>query len=264
MATTNSSNDEELQETNGYAEIKEAETTKRVVISGVSRGLGRALALELAKRGHTIIGCGRDKIKLDSLQQQLSNASPRDHLLFNLDKSNDSIQKMAHKVKEKFGSIDIIVNNAAVVNETLKLWEIPSEMFDNVIDINIKGAANVLRHLIPLMLPKNKGTIVNISSLYGRIAGIWLSVYCSSKWTIEGLSKSIAKELPNEMTIVILDPAIINTDMCVFVQGHLASQCQSPQEWALKATPIILNITTADNGATLIVPDPGVLPDFCL
>ncbi|KAE8637287.1 hypothetical protein CSA_004539 [Cucumis sativus] len=208
----------------------EAETTKVIVISGVSRGLGRALALELAKLGHTIIGCSRDKIKLDSLQLQLSNASPRNHLLFNFDvKSNESIREMAQTVKEKFGSVDII-------------------------DTNMKGVANMLRHFIPLMLPKNKGIIVNVSSLYGRIAAARFQM------GIEGLSKSVAKELPNGLTIVTLDPGIINTDASVTILGHFASQYQSPQLWALKAAPMILNITTADNGETLIVPDPGVLP----
>ncbi|KAL4035691.1 hypothetical protein IC575_004396 [Cucumis melo] len=164
MAKTKSSNDDqELEERNEVGDmIMEAETTKTIVISGVSRGLGRALALEFAKLGHTIIGCDRDKIKLDSLRLQLSNASPRNHLLFNLDvKSNDSIREMAHTVEKKFGSIDIIVNNAGVFHDTLKFWEIGSEMLNDVIDINIKGVANVLRHFIPLMLPKNKGIIVN-------------------------------------------------------------------------------------------------------
>uniref|UniRef100_A0A0A0KIN8 NADPH-dependent pterin aldehyde reductase-like n=1 Tax=Cucumis sativus TaxID=3659 RepID=A0A0A0KIN8_CUCSA len=236
MGTTNSSNghQELLEERNEEVGemIMEAETTKVIVISGVSRGLGRALALELAKLGHTIIGCSRDKIKLDSLQLQLSNASPRNHLLFNFDvKSNESIREMAQTVKEKFGSVDIIVNNAAVVAENLKLWEIPNEIFDDVIDTNMKGVANMLRHFIPLMLPKNKGIIVNVSSLYGRIAAARASAYCSSKWGIEGLSKSVAKELPNGLTIVTLDPGIINTDASVTILGHFASQYQSPQLW---------------------------------
>ncbi|XP_022929933.1 NADPH-dependent pterin aldehyde reductase-like [Cucurbita moschata] len=240
-----------------------AATQKTVLITGVTKGIGRALALELAKHGHLIIGCGRDKTDLDSLQLQLSNASPQNHLLFVADvKSDDSIRQMAHTVRDKLGSLDIIVNNAGVSTANLKFWEVPGEMFDNVIDINIKGAANVLRHFIPLMLPRNQGIIVNISSLYGRTVGPLASAYCASKWAIEGLSKSIAKELPHGMTIVALDPGIINTDMAVAYFGDLASQYQSPQEWALKAVSMILNITTADNGATLIVPDPGDLLDI--
>ncbi|XP_022994368.1 NADPH-dependent pterin aldehyde reductase-like isoform X2 [Cucurbita maxima] len=259
MAATISN--DEVQQKNECEE--EAETKKTVLITGVTRGIGRALALELAKHGHLIIGCGRDKTNLDSLQLQLSNASPQNHLLFIADvKSDDSIRQMAHTVRDKLGSLDIIVNNAGVNTANLKFWEVPGEMFDNVIDINIKGAANVLRHFIPLMLPRNQGIIVNISSLYGRSVGPLASAYCASKWAIEGLSKSIAKKLPNGITIVALDPGIINTDMAVAYFGDLASQYQSPQEWALKATSMILNITTADNGATLIVPDPGDLPNL--
>ncbi|XP_038891838.1 NADPH-dependent pterin aldehyde reductase-like [Benincasa hispida] len=241
--------------------MEEASESKKILISGVSQGLGRALALELARRGHTIIGCSRNQTKLDLLQPILSTISPHNHLLLNVDvRSDDKVKEMLHTIVEKIGVPDIIVNNAAMINVNAKIWEISREEFDDVIDTNIKGTANVLRHFIPLLLPKNKGIIVNISSIFGRIGAGLVSPYCSSKWGIEGLSKSIANELPNGMTIVALDPGIIHTEMLLSRLGNIASQYQSPEQWALKAATMILNLTNVENGASLTVEDPGTLP----
>ncbi|XP_022930011.1 NADPH-dependent pterin aldehyde reductase-like isoform X3 [Cucurbita moschata] len=137
-----------------------------VLITGVSKGLGRALALELANRGHTIIGCSRDQPKLDSLRQQLSS---NNHLLFNANvRSNDSVEELARGVVQNKLVPDIIVNNAGVANRIGNAWEVEVEEFDNVIDTNVKGIANVLRHFIPLMIPNKHGIIINMSSIAGR------------------------------------------------------------------------------------------------
>lgn len=147
------------------------------------------------------------------------------------------------------------MNNAAVLNKQDNMWEIDVEDFDNVIDTNIKGAANILRHFIPLMIPYNQGIIVNISSDAGRNPYTKMTPYCASKWGIEGLSKSIAKELPKGMTIVALDPGVIHTDMLESCIGDLASEYPSPREWASKAATTILDLTTKDNGASLTIRD---------
>ncbi|XP_022930008.1 NADPH-dependent pterin aldehyde reductase-like [Cucurbita moschata] len=228
-----------------------------VLITGVSKGLGRALALELANRGHTIIGCSRDQPKLDSLRQQLPSNS---HLLFNANvRSNDSVEELARAVVQNKLVPDIILNNAAVINRNRNLWEVDVEEFDNVIDTNVKGIANILRHFIPLMIPKKHGIIINMSSMAGRRGHSQIAPYCASKWAIEGLSKSLAKELPDGMTVVTLDPGAINTDMLVSVAGSLASNYLPPERWAIKAATMILDLTPSDNGASLTVKDPNEL-----
>ncbi|XP_023520970.1 NADPH-dependent pterin aldehyde reductase-like isoform X3 [Cucurbita pepo subsp. pepo] len=228
-----------------------------VLITGVSKGLGRALALELANRGHTIIGCSRDQPKLDSLRQQLSS---NNHLLFNANvRSNDSVEELARAVVQNKLVPDIIVNNAGVANRIGNAWEVEVEEFDNVIDTNVKGIANVLRHFIPLMIPNKHGIIINMSSIAGRTGIAHIAPYCASKWAVEGLSKSIAKELPEGMAVVALDPGTINTDMLVSVVGSAASKYLPPKRWAIKAATMILDITTSDNGASLTVKDPTEL-----
>ncbi|KAL4010548.1 hypothetical protein IC575_030049 [Cucumis melo] len=242
---------------------KEVENGRYIIlISGVSKGLGRALALEFGKLGHIIVGCSRNQNQLDSLQHHLSTISSLTHLLIKVDvSSNDEVKEMAETVLQKVGPPHIIVNNAGVINENVKMWEGCVEEFDNVIDTNIKGTANVIRNFIPHMISNNKkGTIVNMSSIYGRTAAPLISAYGISKWGIEGLSKSLAKEVPKRITVVALDPGIINTEMlATHIGSHSASHYQTPQQWATKAASMILNLSSADNGASLTVEDPGIL-----
>ncbi|CAI0376770.1 unnamed protein product [Linum tenue] len=225
---------------------------KKVLITGVSRGLGRALAVELAKRGHTVIGCSRTQDKLNALISDL--ASSDRHLLLNADiRSDSSVAELAGVVMEKKGVPDIIVNNAGTINQNNKIWEVPQEEFDAVIDTNVKGVTNVLRHFIPLMLPNKQGIIVNMSSGWGRSGAALVAPYCASKWAIEGLSRSVAKELPDGMAIIALNPGVIHTDMLSSCFGTSASLYQAPDTWAVKAATMILNLTGADNGASLTV-----------
>lgn len=239
---------------------------RTILITGVSKGLGNALALELAKRGHTVIGCSRAQDKLNSLRLELASTTPASpstepnssssnrHLLINADvTSNSSIEQLVRIVMEEKGVPDIIVNNAGTINQNNRIWEVPEEEFNTVIDTNVKGLANVLRHFIPLMLPNKKGIIVNMSSGWGRSGAALVAPYCASKWAVEGLTKSVAKELPEGMAIVALNPGVINTDMLVSCFGNSAELYQTPESWALKAATMILNLTAADNGASLTV-----------
>lgn len=237
---------------------------RTVLITGVSRGLGKALALEIAKRGHTVIGCSRSQENLNSLQADLSSSSSSSshsnpsssdkHLFMNVDvRSNSSVEELARAVVEKKGVPDIIVNNAGTINRNNRIWEVPVEEFDAVIDTNIKGVANMLRHFMPLMIESKQGIIVNMSSGWGRSAAAQVAPYCASKWAVEGLTRSVAKELPSGMAIVALNPGVINTDMLASCFGSSAALYQTPESWAPKAATMILNLTMADNGASLTV-----------
>lgn len=237
--------------------VGEATVRRKVLITGVSRGLGKALALELAKHGHTIIGCSRTADNLSSLNADLaaaSNSSSDQHLLLNVDvRSDSSVEQLARTVIEKKLVPDIIVNNAGTINKNNRIWEVPAEEFDNVIDTNVKGIANIMRHFIPLMIEKKQGIVVNMSSGWGRSAAAQVAPYCASKWAVEGLSRSAAKESPPVIAIVALSPGVINTEMLQSCFGSSASLYQTPESWAPKAATMILNLTMADNGASLTV-----------
>ncbi|KAL4184116.1 hypothetical protein AMTRI_Chr11g158420 [Amborella trichopoda] len=229
-------------------------SAKVVLITGVSRGLGRALALEMAKRGHTIVGCSRSQEKLHSLSTQLSPDDPSKHLFVLADvRSDSSVAELAKVMVDTKGIPDIIVNNAGTINKNNKIWEISSEEFDAVLDTNVKGTANILRHFLPFMIQNKKGLIVNLSSGWGRSSAAEVAPYCASKWAIEGLTGSVAKELPFGLAVVALNPGVINTDMLASCFGSSAGVYPSPESWAPNATTLILGLTAQDNGASLTV-----------
>src|SRR5262249_26471818 len=139
-------------------------------------------------------------------------------------------------------------------NRNAPLWQVPAEEFDRVIDVNIKGVANVIRHFVPAMVERKSGVIVNLSSGWGRSTSPEVGPYCATKWAIEGLTRSLAQELPRGMAAVPLNPGIIDTDMLRSCFGGEASGYPSPKQWAERAAPFLLDLGTNDNGKPLTAP----------
>lgn len=223
---------------------------KVVVITGASRGLGRAMTAEFASRGHTVAGCARSKAAVAELQKTF--ASP--HRFDVVDVASDpSVQTWAQSVLKTHGAPDLLLNNAAVINRNARLWEVSAEDFSQVIDVNIKGVTNVIRHFAPAMIAKRSGVIVNFSSGWGRSTDAEVAPYCATKWAMEGLTQALAQELPNGMAAIPLNPGVIDTDMLRSCFGGSASSYPSPAEWAKRAVPFLLNLSAKDNGRPLTV-----------
>ena len=144
--------------------------------------------------------------------------------------------------------------SAALFNSNAKLWEVPAQEFSDVVDVNIKGVTNVLRHFVPAMVKRRNGVIVNFSSGWGRSTDAEVAPYCATKWAIEGLTQALARELPSGMAAVPLNPGIIATDMLRSCFGGSASGYPLPQAWAKIAVPFLLKINPADNGRPLSAP----------
>jgi NAD(P)-dependent dehydrogenase (short-subunit alcohol dehydrogenase family) len=223
-----------------------------VLITGVTRGLGRAMAEEFARLGHTVLGCGRSKKAIDQLRQNIGG--PHDFYAVDV-ASDDEVKSWASLLLNAHGPPDLLLNNAGVVNKSAPLWEVTATEFAQVIDCNIKGVANVIRHFVPAMVKHRKGVIVNFSSGLGRSAEAQVAPYCASKWAIEGLTMAFAQELPSGMVAVSLDPGIIDTDMLRGAFGQSASNFVSPGQWAKRAVPFLLKLGPADNGKALKVPE---------
>jgi NAD(P)-dependent dehydrogenase (short-subunit alcohol dehydrogenase family) len=146
-----------------------------------------------------------------------------------------------------------LLNNAALINRNQPLWRVTAAEFSAVIDVNIKGVANVIRHFVPAMVARRRGVIVNISSGWGRTTDAEVAPYCASKWAIEGLTQALAQELPAGMAAIPLNPGIIYTDMLRSCFGASARQYPCPEEWAKTAAPFLLRLGPADNGRPLTV-----------
>ena len=222
-----------------------------VVITGVTRGLGRAMAEEMTRLGHTVLGCGRTKKEIDQLHLRLG--PPND--FYRVDTaSDDEVKSWASLTVSAHGAPDLLLNNAGIINKNAPLWEISAREFSQVIDVNVKGFANVIRHFAPAMVKRKRGVIVNFSSGWGRSTDAEVAPYCASKWAIEGLTLAMAQELPSGMAAVSLNPGIINTEMLQSAFGSSASGYISPEQWAKGAVPFLLALGAGDNGKQLEVP----------
>jgi len=224
---------------------------KLIVITGVSRGLGRAMAEEFARLRHTVAGCGRSRKELD----QLSKTLGAPHTFTAVDVTSDEeVAAWAREIIATLGPPGLLLNNAAIINRNAPLWRVPAKEFSDVIDVNIKGVTNVIRHFAPAMIERGSGVIVNFSSGWGRSTDAEVAPYCATKWAIEGLTQALAQELPAGLAAVPLNPGIIDTDMLRSSFGSSASSYPSPQQWAKRAVPFLLKLGPQDNGQPLTVP----------
>ncbi len=221
-----------------------------VVITGVTRGLGRAMAEELIRLGHAVCGCGRAKKSVEQLGHAF--AKPNEFEVVDI-ASDAQVQRWATRVIKTHGAPDLVLNNAALINRNAPLWKVSTKEFSDVIDVNIKGVANVIRHFVPAMIERQRGIIVNFSSGWGRSADAEVAPYCATKWAIEGLTQALAQELPAGMAAIPLNPGIINTGMLQSCFGGSASSYPTPEQWARRAVPFLLKLTANDNGRPLSV-----------
>jgi len=223
----------------------------KIVITGVTRGLGLALAERWIAERQVVIGCGRASHEVTRLRAK--HPAPQDFAV--VDVADDAaVAAWARHVLEAHGAPDLLVNNAALMSRPAKLWEVPAHEFSRLIDVNVKGVVNVIRHFVPAMVRQGRGVIVNFSSGWGRSTSPEVAPYCASKWAIEGLTQSLAQELPAGMAAVPLNPGIINTDMLQLAFGAEAAGYPQAQEWARHAAPFILKLGPKDNGRPLSVP----------
>ena len=125
--------------------------------------------------------------------------------------------------------------------------------YSDLININVKGVFNTIKEFLPEMINMGSGAVVNLSSGWGRSTSPEVAPYCSSKWAVEGLSKALAQELPEGMASVALNPGVIDTDMLRSCWNDSAGMHETPDIWAKRASPFILNINPEDNGASLTV-----------
>ena len=220
-------------------------------ITGVSRGLGRAMSEGFAKQGHTVVGCARSSEAIASLQNELG--SPHRFDVVDVADANH-VQRWAEQTLAESGPPDFLINCAAVMNENAPLWEMSEQDFSAIVDVNIKGVFHTIKHFVPAMKELGRGVIVNFSSYWGRSTSSDVAAYCSTKWAIEGLSRGLADDLPDGMASVAFNPGVIHTEMLQTCFGDSAASYPGPEEWAKAAVPFILELSAVNNGQSVTVP----------
>ena len=223
--------------------------SKLVCISGCSRGLGRAMAIEFHARGWKIAGGARDADALEKLKQKIGVTSffhP-----FDVSRSTE-VENFAIMVEKNLGIPDLLVNNAGVINQNAPLTKISAAEFASVLAVNLGGIHNMIRSFVPRMEKQGHGIIANFSSYWGQSTAPEVGPYCASKWGVEGLTRSLAQELPSGLVTVAFNPGIIDTEMLRSCFGEGASAHEKPTDWAKHAVDRMVNIGLSDNGQTII------------
>jgi NAD(P)-dependent dehydrogenase (short-subunit alcohol dehydrogenase family) len=224
---------------------------KTVVITGCTRGLGRAMIPRFIEAGWQVVGCGRNEAQIADLSRQFT--AP--HLFQACDVSCETdVTAFCAVILKQFGPPDLVLNNAAIINPNAPLWETSAEDFSRIIDINIKGPAAMMRHLLPAMLKRGSGVIVNFSSGWGRCTAADVAPYCATKYAIEGLSMATAQDTGGKVAVIPMNPGIIDTDMLRSTFGGEAGGFPDADDWAQRAVPFFIKLGPKDNGKPLTVP----------
>jgi len=221
-----------------------------IVITGATRGLGEALTGYCVGQGHKVLGCGRSVRRVEKLNQRFGPA--HDFAVVDVSDANQ-VDHWAHRLLAEHGPPDYLINNAALINANSTLWEVPVDEFSQVVDVNIKGVMHVIRAFTPAMIENASGVIVNFSSTWGRSTASQVAPYCATKFAIEGMTLSLAQELPSGLAAVALNPGVINTDMLQSCFGDGASSFPNAEQWVQLGGPFILQLGPDDNGSSLTV-----------
>jgi 3-oxoacyl-[acyl-carrier protein] reductase len=188
---------------------------RAAIVTGATRGIGRAIALELARRGADVaFNYAHSADAARSLQSEIESLGVR-ALATQCDvASTDAAAEMVKQVKDSFGRIDFLVNNAGITRDTLIL-RMKEDDWDAVIDTNLKGAWNFAKAALRVMLRQEEGgSILNISSISGKVGMPGQSNYSASKAGMVGLTKSLAKEVASrKVTVNALALGMVATDM---------------------------------------------------
>ena len=189
------------------------EENKVALITGGTRGIGKAIAKKFAENGYNlVINYVSENTNLEKLKNDINS---KNEILFVRANVGDfeSSEELVKQAVEKFGKIDVLVNNAGITRDNL-IMRMKEEDFDNVINTNLKGTFNVTKNVVPYMMKKRNGKIVNISSVVGVSGNAGQCNYAASKAGIIGFTKSIAKELASRNILAnCVAPGFIDTDM---------------------------------------------------
>lgn len=189
------------------------EENKVALITGGTRGIGKAIAKKFAENGYDlVINYVSENTDLEKLKKDIISKNEILFVRANVGDFN-SCEELVKKAIEKFGKIDVLVNNAGITRDNL-IMRMKEEDFDKVINTNLKGTFNVTKNVVPYMMKKRFGKIVNISSVVGVSGNAGQCNYAASKAGIIGFTKSIAKELASRNILAnCVAPGFIDTDM---------------------------------------------------
>ncbi len=213
---------------------------KTVLITGASRGIGRSCALEFARQGasNIVIGYNKSEEQALELEAMLREAGVNALALKADVRSASEVKLMFRKAQEAFGPVHILVNNAGISGFAL-FTDITEEMWDEMMDTNIKGMYLTCKEALPDMISEKDGAIVNISSIWGQVGASCEVHYSASKAAVIGLTKALAKELgPSNVRVNCVAPGVIQTDMLAVVDPEIQEELKEETPLMKLGNPI--------------------------
>ena len=225
---------------------------KIVVVTGCTRGMGREMVTGFASAGCTIIGVARNRETI----AKLASEYPSPHRFDAVDLGDaHAAAEWATSVVSSHGAPDLLVNNAALINDPMKSWDLPVKDFAKLMDVNVTSVFAICKSFMPAMIKKGSGVIVNVSSTWGRTPATDYTSYGTTKWAIEGMSKSMASEVPSGICVCAVDPGVVDTDMLRQGFGENSGFGRNLQNWRESAVPFLLGLNASHNGSSLSVPN---------
>jgi 3-oxoacyl-[acyl-carrier protein] reductase len=202
---------------------------KVALVTGGSRGIGAAIVRLLAKRGASVAFCYYQRAELaKELADKVQAETGRSVLAIQTDVTdNEQVRTMVEQVRKELGDIDILVNNAGIVRDTLFL-RMDESKWDEVINTNLRGTFLCTKAVVPMMVSKRWGRIINISSIVGLVGNVGQTNYASAKAALIGFTKSLAKELGSRnITVNAVAPGFIVTDMTAALPEEIRNRYES-------------------------------------
>lgn len=224
---------------------------KKIVLTGCTKGLGRALVDEFVALGHTVIGCGRNPEA--TLDLRFSIPAPNTFDVLDVAEAK-KVELWAERMLTVHGAPDLVINNAGLLTDPAPLWKQDAAAVAKLFQVNLTGVVHVIQGFVPAMIARGSGVVVNLSSGWGRSVSGDFAPYCASKWGIEGLTQALAEELPAPLAAVPLSPGVIDTAMLRQCYSDGAGEYPKAAAWAKVAAPYLLQLGRKDNGQSLTVP----------
>ncbi len=199
---------------------------KTVIVTGGSRGIGKQIVIDFARQGANVV-INYSSTEPTELVSQLTNDGYNVcSFKANVADFNES-KELVKFAKKTYGSVDVLVNNAGITKDNLIIM-LKEDDFDSVIDVNLKGSFNMMKHVTKIMLKQKSGTIINMSSFVGLAGNMGQVNYAASKAGVLGMTKSLAREIGSRgITVNAVCPGFIDTDMTNFIQGDVKDKITS-------------------------------------
>jgi 3-oxoacyl-[acyl-carrier protein] reductase len=193
--------------------MSESLKNKISLVTGASRGIGAAIAIELAKCGASVIGTATSEKGAEIIKKSFEINKVKGQAMVLDVNSNASIETLMNKINEEFGTVDILINNAGITRDTL-LMRMKEEDWDAVISTNLKSVYKLSQAVLRGMMKNRSGRIINISSVVGHMGNAGQTNYAAAKAGINGFTKSLAQEVGSRgITVNAIAPGFIDTDM---------------------------------------------------